>query len=517
MNGTFRGSLMAAIVAGLAGNALLADVQPGEPVSYQPMRPNAWKEKGTSTNLYPWEGKRVVILTTTKDLDPAVMQIFADRLDAGWELYSQLVKHPPTNYNLIKGKVTVAMVPDPSYTCGLGCGSIGATRIEIAGFYGSGGDYARVKRNPKVFQHYYFYEFGRNWHTFARRNYWLTGFAVFMRNVCMDTLDCVDEDRKTRDAIERGEEIYAKSSQGFNETFSHAGRPGDKLLDALGKPIPLTDINCMYASVMLRLRRDHGGNEWVKRFYTHLSDCPETGNIRLQAWNWVICASLAARQDLTPLFVDRWRFPVSDPVRRTLAAVDWKSLDTTPMNVLLSLPTEDAPPPLQAMHPEFLTPERRKANLLIDGSFEESRKAWQPQAFTSQSRRMLAATDVAHDGRRSILIDCGVPNDARFEQKVALKPKTRYVLCGWIRTKGVQLREHGGQTGAHLSIEGINDRSNSLIGDNDWTWVSLLFITEEKTMLKVAARLGFTASTVTGQAWFDDLVLVEWPAHPPSP
>ncbi|MBS0264697.1 MAG: hypothetical protein JSS02_22370 [Planctomycetes bacterium] len=504
------GLILTAVWHLVPGQLLSAPIQPGEPVAYRPMRPEIWKQKGTSTQLIPWEGKRVVVLTTTKDLDPAIMQIFVDRLDAGWELYSQLVKYPPSNYNLHNGKVTVAMVPDPSYTCGLGCGSIGATRVEIAGFYGNG-DYAHVRKNPKVFQHYYFYEFGRNWHTFGHRNLWLTGFAVFMRNVCMDTLGCVDEDQKVRDAIERAEDLYSKSSQDYLQTFTSAGRQGDKVLNAQGRPVPLTDINCMYASVMLKLRRDYGGNEWVAKFYSHIFDCPETSNPKLQAWSWIICASCAAGQDLTPVFVDRWRFPVPDKVRQALAQVDWKAGDISPLKVLLSLPVDEAPPPLVAMHPEFLTANLKQTNLLVDGSFEESKRAWHPQAFTAEARRMLAVPDVSHDGQRSLTIECRVQNDARFEQKVKVKPKTRYVLCGWIKTRDVQLREPGGTTGAVLCVEGVSIKTTSLVGDHDWTWVAMVFGSEDKTTLKVCARLGFNASTVTGQAWFDDLALVEWP------
>lgn len=73
-------------------------IQAGEPVRYQPMYPERWKQKGTSTDLYPWEGKHIVVLTTTKDLDPKIMRLFVDRLDAGWELYGKIVKSPPINF-----------------------------------------------------------------------------------------------------------------------------------------------------------------------------------------------------------------------------------------------------------------------------------------------------------------------------------------------------------------------------------------------------------------------------------
>src|SRR5690348_13025791 len=83
---------------GFARLSAAQDVQPGEPIHYRAMYPERWKAKGTSLNLYPWEGKHVILLTTKKDLDPAIMGIFVKRLDAGWELYTELVKTPPVTY-----------------------------------------------------------------------------------------------------------------------------------------------------------------------------------------------------------------------------------------------------------------------------------------------------------------------------------------------------------------------------------------------------------------------------------
>jgi hypothetical protein len=43
---------------------------------------------------------------------------------------------------------------------------------------------------------------GRNFYTFGdRHSCFTTGFAVFMRCVCMDTLGCHDDDRRTREVI----------------------------------------------------------------------------------------------------------------------------------------------------------------------------------------------------------------------------------------------------------------------------------------------------------------------------
>ena len=52
------------------------------------------------------------------------MAIFLRRLDAGWMLYSGLVGQSPALNRQHNGKPTIAAVPDPSYTCGMGCGNM---------------------------------------------------------------------------------------------------------------------------------------------------------------------------------------------------------------------------------------------------------------------------------------------------------------------------------------------------------------------------------------------------------
>ncbi|MEM7234398.1 MAG: family 20 glycosylhydrolase, partial [Planctomycetota bacterium] len=44
-----------------------------------------------------------------------------------------------------------------------------------------------------------------------------------------------------------------------------------------------------------------------------------------QAFNWLVCASIAAEKDLTPIFGDRWRMPLSKNQRRIMAQVDWSA------------------------------------------------------------------------------------------------------------------------------------------------------------------------------------------------
>jgi len=102
-------------------------------------------------------------------------------------------------------------------------------------------------------------------------------------------------------------------------------------------------------------------------------------------------------------------------------------------------------------------------------------------------------------------------DNGKYVQKVAVKPRTRYLLSGWIKTKDVVVVEKGGRTGANLSIDGGYEASTSLVGTNDWTYVVLVFDSANRTDVTVCARLGFFYSTAKGTAWFDDLSLVEIP------
>lgn len=494
------------VAVNLSQHVAAEPVQPGEPVRYQPMYPDRWKQKGTSLDLFPWEGKHVIVLTTKKDLDPEVMQIFLDRLDAGWELYGKLVKSPPIRFGLIRGKATIAMVPDLSYTCGLGCGNVANTGVEIGGFYrnydGGAGDYDRVKRNHKVFQHYYFYELGRNWNSPGRRHsHFGTGYSVFMRYVCLDTLGYEDEDKRTRQEIERGEEVFSRSTDTFMEMYFTRDSK---------KPRPL-DLNAMYASMMLKLHRENGGNEWLKRYFDFLFECPEFNAPKPQMLNWVVSASCAAKKDLTPLFVDRWRFPITRAMREVLAKVDWTADKLSPLQILQSLPPEEFPTELAALNPKFVTDELRKGNLLGDSSFERTKDfLWKPQANKGNGAA-IRGDAAAHDEKRSIVLENTRPEDTRLLQTVTVKPKTWYLLCGWIRTQGVQIHEKEGLSGAILNVNGTWDRTMTLTGDHDWTYVSTVVNSGDRTSLDICVRLGFTSSVATGKAWFDDILFVEVP------
>ena len=502
------------------------EAEPGQPIDYEPFFPDKWKAKTLSTRMIPWEGKYVVVLTTTADLDRKAMAGFLERLDAGWAVYADLIGRSPAPYKVHNGKATIAAVPDVSCIDSWGRGQIAMTGIEVAGFYkdflGGVGDFDQFRKDPNAFRHYYFYEMGRNYFLFGdRHSAFTTGFAVFMRYVCMDRVGCADPEKKLRELIERAEAVYADSDLSFADAFLD----GKGLKEKDGTPITPTDENVMVASVMLKLRKDYGGDAWVKRFYEFIQQCPpcdavgERPNAKEllfgnkprsgsgQAIYWVAAASAAAKQDLTPLFEMRWRFPLSPDVWRALRAVDWGKKSLSTRDVIYSLPTENLPLDLAWRLPTFV-----KRNLIVNGSFESTiEKEWQEESWRGDKGLVQIVDSDPKDGKRSLTVHSSNQSGdiAGYTQKVKVKPNTSYRLSAWIKSKDVVVVDKKLKIGANVSIVGGYEASESLIGSNDWNYVVLKFDTGERTEVEVAARIGLYNSLARGQAWFDDLCLIE--------
>jgi hypothetical protein len=309
-------------------------LQPGRPVDYRSLafQPEVWEQRRVSTLLLPWTGSNVVFLTTNGTYDAVLMSHWVIRLDRAWALYADLTGDRPRPLKQLDGRATIAAVPGGEFTCGAGCGYVGATGIELAMFYDW--NYPALRVNTNAMPHYVFYEMGRNFFTLGdRHSAFTTGFAVFMRYVCMDTLGCADDDAPTRRTIEAVEPLIRTGAMPFLKTFTNADGLSEKeprVKDAAGRWIEPSDQPVTYASAMLRLRREHGGNDWVRRCFRALAQCPPArantrAGARAQSWSWLVAASVAARKDLSPVFVEDWRLPLSAETRKELAAVDWSA------------------------------------------------------------------------------------------------------------------------------------------------------------------------------------------------
>ena len=319
------------LLLGLSTAISAAEIKVGEAVDYSKLAfyPDRWEKQGFDTQLYPWTGEHIAFLTISEDFDPKAMTGFVGTLDRGWNTYKTFTGKSPKLSRHINGKATIAAIPGGGLTCGYGCGFVGATGIEANGFYN--GTYDAIKRDPRNTPHIYFYEMGRNFFTFGdKHSAFTTGFAVFMRYVCIDSLELIDGDKRTRKIIDAAVDGHAKTDMSFLKAFTNSYGLTEKQNRLNHGP---TDQPVLYASAMLKLWKSQG-DDWLKAFFRHIHEAPKYSHqskegARNQSLSWYFAASLAAQKDLAPVFVEQWRLPLTDEEKKSLAKIAWNDTALT--------------------------------------------------------------------------------------------------------------------------------------------------------------------------------------------
>ncbi|NNC89083.1 MAG: c-type cytochrome [Akkermansiaceae bacterium] len=116
----------------------------------------------------------------------------------------------------------------------------------------------------------------------------------------------------------------------------------------------------------------------------------------------------------------------------------------------------------------------------------------------------LASSPEGRDGSPCLMIKSTNVRDCGAAVVVAIKPRTRYRLTGWVRTR--RLKPARGP-GALLNIHS-GARTEGLRGTTDWTRVSLTFDSGNRREAVIHCLFGGYGGA-TGTAWFDDVSLVE--------
>ncbi|GHC62082.1 beta-N-acetylhexosaminidase [Roseibacillus persicicus] len=319
-------------------------LKPVDGFTYSPFYPEQWKEKGLPTGMTVWKGQKIAFLTMDDNHDPEVISRLVDKLDKGWGIYQDLIGREPRGFKNYEGLPTIAAIPE-GMSCGAGCGFVGASGIELCLFYMR--DYEQLKENPDSCPHYIFYEMGRNFYVFGEKfTYFATGFAVFMRYVCMDGTESEDLGLSEREEIEALEVNLGKKSNPmtFLEMFTSVG---DQIRREKASEAGISSSqNTNHASVMLYLRKNYGGDEWVRKFYHTLPSADEfpvnTENAPYrQSLNWLVCASIAAGENLAPVFMERYKLPLTPKDQETLSKVDWTRKGLTISSVVKKLSDEE--------------------------------------------------------------------------------------------------------------------------------------------------------------------------------
>lgn len=117
------------------------------------------------------------------------------------------------------------------------------------------------------------------------------------------------------------------------------------------------------------------------------------------------------------------------------------------------------------------------------------------------------------DGSNCARITSAVSNDARFKVTVPVKPNSYYKVTAKVRTANVE--SPGKAAGANISALYSYEYKGGLVGDNDWTDLTVYGKTSSgQTEAQICFRLGFYSCDTTGTAWFDDIKIEQLPKLP---
>lgn len=164
--------------------------------------------------------------------------------------------------------------------------------------------------------------------------------------------------------------------------------------------------------------------------------------------------------------------------------------------------------------PEFMTPKLKKQNLLGNPSFEDANsQAWAFGSWQAEPNAGKIALIKGHDGQVSngVAFETDRPNVLWFKQTVQVKTKTKYLLSGWAKIENLTRRE-AGMTGAILCIDAYDCSPTVMLGTKDWTYLSCVVDSGDRTVFEVKVQVGNWSSAASGKAWFDDICLIELPA-----
>jgi hypothetical protein len=143
---------------------------------------------------------------------------------------------------------------------------------------------------------------------------------------------------------------------------------------------------------------------------------------------------------------------------------------------------------------------------------------WWPESIQGSSSFEWDGS-TAHSGNRSVKVSASGQGIARWAQTALVDRDSEYELAGWIKTLNVQ--DPAGQswtTGAKIGVYGMDSYLASatpgLRDTQNWTYVSVRFITGRTTLAKVTCTLGeadplYARPTSSGTMWCDDLLLTK--------
>lgn len=272
--------------------------------------------QGEALERHATNGQKVAFAVADRGTDPAVLKKALKVFDAAYACYAEATGREPADRkeSTWHGCTLIAEVEK---TCGAGCAYLGTRGIEIMP------DHLQILLTGIATKNQYdqvlFYELGRNFWFYgdqleyqsadAKTGSVTTGFAVFMRFVAMEAAGVEGGPFQDRPFAE-----FKAAVEGLVDTYEQDPKWNwqNTLREAKGVPskfqLGATDL---FASFCFRLMREFGGTAYIGRLWREAGNCPAAKTTQDAIDNFVVAASLAAKRDLSPVFVGQWRWPVS--------------------------------------------------------------------------------------------------------------------------------------------------------------------------------------------------------------
>jgi Gpi18-like mannosyltransferase len=141
--------------------------------------------------------------------------------------------------------------------------------------------------------------------------------------------------------------------------------------------------------------------------------------------------------------------------------------------------------------------------LLLEWDFSEGQGDFLTDGYYAD-RSAFSIVPEGPDGSSCAKIVSEGANDARFRVKIDVKPNSYYKVTAKVKTAGVD--SPGKAAGANISALYSYDYKGGLVGDNDWTELTVYGLTSSgQTKAEICFRLGFYSCDTSGTAWFDDV------------
>jgi len=286
--------------------------------------------------MHAWDsGKYVILLTPRSNYDKTIMRKLISSYDRAWEFHIKAAGAPiiKTPENTINNKATIAVVVK---TCGAGCGRIGGHGIEINEEYFKE-EYSSILNNTKRRHHIVFYEMGRNFYAYSKQLS-VPGGTEESYNTSVSLLYsismqffAIDYARIPRDNwfvagrvsgttfFKDTEEIYQTYLKDKSFNFDNTIRVQKSPQNQRQTQTYERGGGDLYAAFFFELARRHGGQKFALKFWKEVGKRPAATSLSSAVDNLIIAASKAAGKNLATLFVDEWRFPLSEAAREELA------------------------------------------------------------------------------------------------------------------------------------------------------------------------------------------------------